>query len=255
MSDYNKARQAVPPSDFYLDITLNRVEGHASGAILGVLDDATATLQNVNDLGGRYTYSTSAVTYFISSSSASDTDQIVILSMIDENNDLASRTVTVNGQTKTAIPGLNFRLLRATIVAGSEPLGDIYIYEDDTLTAGVPDTITLTRGKIQLGMNITRMAQITVPRNTSMILTDALYASGNDKVLTFSFRTRSSTGVGPWRTGISFSLFRSTIVHPIKAPLALGPGTDLEVLLNTDAGMGTGSVQISFINVDEDLFA
>jgi hypothetical protein len=128
----------------------------------------TGVPEDLWSYGGLYTFSSSAVTLYISSSHNSDTVSINVQGL-DANWDIQTVSVTLVGQTKTAIPSVTWRrVFRAYNESGTDLQGDVYIYEDDTTTTpGVPDTAAKVRAKIDLAHQQTLMAIYTVPAGYS----------------------------------------------------------------------------------------
>lgn len=104
--------------------------------------------------GGDETFVTTNAIDKISSSSASDTEEIYIEGHTvtgtgtDAQFTFASQTVTLAGQTETALTTPLARVSRAYVTSSSSLVGDVYIYEDDTVTAGVPQTASKIHMKI-----------------------------------------------------------------------------------------------------------
>lgn len=109
--------------------------------------------------GGKETLPTSGVSMFFSCTDNSNgVGQSILITGLDENWEDKQTTVVLDGQTKTAIPGSWTRIFRAyQVSAEPDPVGDIYIYEDDTVVAGVPQTAS----KIHAFVDFTDAAQIT----------------------------------------------------------------------------------------------
>lgn len=109
----------------------------------------------------------------ISSSDAGDTGIPVAISGIDPNWDLYNQVAVLNGQSKTA---LTQPLIRVNAVrALQQAAGNIYVYEDDTVTNGVPDTLSKVKGYVDPEINVMSAAIYSVPRNYNATL-KAYYA-------------------------------------------------------------------------------
>lgn len=146
-------------------------------------DVDTGNEEAIWDVSGEYIFTEIAQPYYISSSSASDTEPITVELITEMPNGLYLRelvTVTLQGQSKLAIP-TQFPCVasnRAFNFGSSELLGDVYIYEDDTLSDGVPDTPSKVRSKIIIGNGQTQQAVYTVPE----ALEDGRYVMSADFV-------------------------------------------------------------------------
>jgi hypothetical protein len=103
------------------------------------------TYQTVWEYGGDETYTDDNTIAYVSSSSAADTGVVMALEMdrvsgtgADQQFTFFTQRVTLNGQNAVQIEA-GARISRAYVYSGTL-LGDFYVFESDTLTAGVPDT-------------------------------------------------------------------------------------------------------------------
>jgi hypothetical protein len=119
-------------------------------------------------LGGDETYvSTNAITT-ISSSSASDTEPVKIeYHTVDASGNFtfAVQSATLTGQTEVTLTTPCARVSRVYNVGTADLVGDVYVYEDDTVVAGVPQTTSKIHAKIDAGFNQTQKAATTISNN------------------------------------------------------------------------------------------
>jgi hypothetical protein len=109
-----------------------------------------------------YDYSATAIIDSASSSDASDTEPIEIQGL-DADYNLVNQTVTLNGQTRVALTTNLIRVFRIKNVGTSDLAGHVFVFEEDTLTGGVPDDASLIRAIIHPPNNQTLMAVYTIP--------------------------------------------------------------------------------------------
>jgi hypothetical protein len=101
--------------------------------------------ETVWEYGGDETYVTTNAIDTISSSDAADTAVIYVEGHTvsgtgtDSQFTFVSQTATLNGQNKVVLGTPLARVSRAYVQSGTIA-GDIYVYEDDTLSGGVPNT-------------------------------------------------------------------------------------------------------------------
>lgn len=102
--------------------------------------------ETVWEYGGDETYCTTNAIDYVSSSSASDTATVMFVeghtvsgTGADSKFTFVTQLVTLTGQTKAALTTPLARVSRAYVYSGTLA-GDFYVFEDDTLSAGVPQT-------------------------------------------------------------------------------------------------------------------
>lgn len=164
---------------FRQNVTMGHVPGHKVIDKFGSNPAITTATdpEDVWDHGGLYNYTDNAgATYYVSSSAAGDTQETLFSVLtVDSNGNWNEETITQNipGQTKTALvtpsgdPIVRIWRIQNNGVRGDNYAGEIYVYEDSTVTAGVPDDGTKVRAKIRLingiSPNQTQMALYTIP--------------------------------------------------------------------------------------------
>jgi len=166
--------------DFYLEIAKGNVPGHSVVQKFGNAPDFDSTDGEVTVWDGaedatawelmRYVYSTTADIDSLSSSSAADTQDITIQGL-DTNWELVNQTVTLNGQTRVALTTNLIRVFRAYNDNGTNLSGHIFIYVNDTLTGGIPNTNANIRCVIDPVNQQTEMAIYTIPAGKTGYLT------------------------------------------------------------------------------------
>lgn len=94
-----------------------------------------------------YTFNTSAATMYVSSASAGDVGNTIIVQGLDENWDSITGVATTNGQNQveivSAVDASAITFIRVNFcinISATSLLGALWVAESDTLTGGVPDT-------------------------------------------------------------------------------------------------------------------
>lgn len=155
--------------------------GHTDNADSGV----ETTVMHLLGTEVHETYlSTNSIAYF-SSSSTSDTAITMVVEGHTYSADVNGfqfivQNITLNGRTKTALGIPLARISRAYNSSSTSLSGDVYFYEDDTVTAGVPQTAAKThmyvRGGAE-GEDQSEKAATTISRFDYLIVTQ-VYAAG-----------------------------------------------------------------------------
>lgn len=239
---------------FGLRLTAGDIPGYDYIHKFGANPSITTTLETVWAQGGIYTYpSDSGVTLYISSSENTDAGKSINISGLDENFLEKSVTITLDGtdaETKTEITGHTWTRIFRAFNAGSTDLdGDVYIYEDDTVSAGVPDTATKIRAKIVAAEQQTQLALYTIPANKIGCVNRASMSSGRNVDIDFKLYTRLFGGV--FRLSYQWSTFRSNVIDRTDIPLTLPGKTDIEFRAITPSGTASNvTAGFSVITLD-----
>ncbi len=224
---------------FDLDVANGTVEGMSSEDVYGEnLDVDTGTdPEDVWDQGGTYVYTVAAgVPHFISSSAADTVDVTIrLLSALAGVWTLEEFDFTLVGTAKTALvtPSGNDPVRILSIVNNDTAAlaGDVYIYEDDTVVAGVPQTPAKIRAKVLIANGRTLMAMYTVPSSKTGFVLRASAA------LTGVVVTKPIISIYTRPVGSVFRLLRrahlslagpATWAYEWKSPPVLAAKTDIK---------------------------
>lgn len=191
-----------------------------------------------------YVFPTSATIDSVSSTNAGDTNTITLIGL-DENWEEVTQQITLNGQNRVALTTNLIRFYRGYNDNGTEFTGHVIIHEQDTLTAGVPNTASKIKGVIHPDEQQTEMAIYTIPAGkTGYLMGGYCSTAGANKDSNYliKFKIRSEGGV--FRTqqkvaigdnGTSFIQFEYAV------PQVLAEKTDLKVTASMQATGGTGA--------------
>lgn len=253
-------RKLINSPQFLLEVSKGNVKGHSiihKFAHNPDIDDGDT--EDVWDFGGTYTYLTTGTILYVSSSNAGDTQEIEIQGL-DADYRLQTISVTLQGQTKTQVgTGETWSRVFRMINNGSTDLaGILYIYEDDTLTGGVPDTDSKVKGQINNGFNQTLMSQYCSPANKHGYLFQG-YASlafepgffSTTAIATIDFKARPFGGVFQTKEFVSVSN-GAPFVLPFPIPLMFPPKTDFKVRATSSAANVGVSVGYDILLIDAD---
>lgn len=181
--------------------------------------------------------STNAITH-VSSSNAGDTQQVGLEGHTISGSDLTfvTQNATLNGQTKVALATPLARLTRLYNRGSTVLAGDVYGFEDDTLTAGVPDTDSKVHMIVHASEQQSLKASTAVSAVDYMFIT-SLYASVNKKtaaLVVVRMKVRTSGGVfrtlfkrGVSNTGPDLIMeFRPFVIVPKNSDIILTAEAD-----------------------------
>ena len=223
-----------------LAIARGFTKGHRSLYKFGYNPDVNSEEETVWSQGGNMTYPTSAVTMFVSSTSANDANggtgaNSILIQGLDENYDEIEETVFLNGQTQVATQLAYLRVYRAFVTlagTGGTSGGTIYIGSSGA-TGGVPNTTVYAN--LSFG-NQTQMAAYTVPAGYTLYLDDINFTaalSTANKTATCSFVSRTF-GSNVFRTRFINVLQSNQLITKFEYPQPFPEKTDLECRVTTN---------------------
>jgi len=146
----------------------------------------TSALETVSQIAGDEVYVTSNIIDTISCSSAAGVSAItieghtVVGTGFDAKFTFVVQTVTLDGRNKVLLPTPLARVSRATSYASAQLAGDVYVYEDTVIVAGVPSDLTKAHIKIlgSEGENTSFKAATTFSDTDYFILTNVVLSVG-----------------------------------------------------------------------------
>jgi len=227
----------------HTDLAIARgfTKGHRALYKFGYNPDVNGEEETVWAQGGDFPYPTSAVTMFVSSTSANDANggtgaNSILIQGLDENYDEIEETVFLNGQTQVATQLAYLRVYRAFVTlagTGGTSGGTIYVGSSGA-TGGVPNTTVYSN--LSFG-NQTQIAAYTVPAGYTLYLDDINFTaalSQANKTATCSFVSRTF-GSNVFRTRLINVLQSNQLIAKFEYPQPFTEKTDLEcrVITNT----------------------
>lgn len=169
------------------------------------------TRATVWSVGGMETYVQDNLIDAISSSSASDSEEIylechtVTGTGTDQQFTFMTQTVSLNGQNKVLLPTPVARVSRVYNNNGTELVGAVYVYEDTAITAGVPNDITKVHAQIPQGFQQSFKAATTFSNEDYYILTGGFGSVSNKQAANVDFYLEYRTPGKVFRQGAAVS--------------------------------------------------
>lgn len=234
----------IDANDFFMEVSKGNVYGMSNIEILGHNPDVDAGTETVWYYGGARTLASTAAVLHISSSSASDTTQYVTVTGLDANYDVITATKLLAGQTETALDDTKSFLRVNSITLSAACAGDVYVYYDDTVTSGVPQTASKIQGMAQIGALYAPTAEYCVPRNKKGYIYSVEFEStGSGTAHAASVQLVVTPAGGSARTYVisRYTDPGSGQMSYQGDPIVLEPETDIKVT-STLAATGTDMV-------------
>ena len=226
----------------HTDLAISR--GHSLGYRtlykFGYNPDVDTQEETVWGNAGDYIWLDSAVTMFVSSTSANDTGtgtgaRTILIQGLDEDYNEIEETITLNGQTQVATQLSYLRIYRSFVtLAGSNEgtSGVIYIGSSGS-TGGVPNSSVYA--SISIG-NQTQIAAYTVPAGYTLYVDEINFTaavSQAQKLVHCKFNSRDY-GSNVFRTRFVQVIQSNQLIQSFKYPQGFAEKTDLECRVSTD---------------------
>jgi hypothetical protein len=227
-----------------VDVARGGVSGAETVNVRGENPDSDiATPGDVWSGEGNYTFTAAGgAPYFISSSAGADTQDVLLTLLTEDASadwNVEEVTVTLAGQTKTAITTASgddpVRILSAVNADTTALTGDVYVYEDCAVVAGVPGDATKVRAKIVIGDGQALSGIYTVPAGKKGFLmnvsVDRVNGTAGKPIASLKTREFGGMWLTRWRGQTDGNLAASHDYSGV--PLYLPPKSD--VIVTVDA--------------------
>ena len=210
--------------------------------------DLGTSSETVQAQGGNETYVTTNAIDTISSSSASDTNEVTVEGHTISGGvfTFVTQTVTLTGQTKALLATPLARCSRVYNVGAVNMLGNIYVYEDTAISSGAPTDATKIHVRILAGEQQTYKCSTTFSDGDYAIITNG-FATVDKKTaasVDFVFEVRPAGSV--FRPVLEFGISTNggAFIMPLQPFVVVPKNADIRV---TAAASTTGvSVRAGF---------
>jgi hypothetical protein len=221
-------------------ISRGHVEGYRLLYKFGYNPDVNGNEETVWSEGGDYPWLDSAVTMFVSSSSANDTSggtgaNTILIQGLDEDYNEIEETVVLNGQTQVATQFSYLRVHRSyvTLAGSAGTSGGTVAIASSGATGGVPDGTVYA--SLALG-NQTQIAAYTVPAGYTLYVDEINFTAAlsiANKRVNASFHAREF-GSNVFTTNFINVIQSSQLKQLFKYPQPFAEKTDLECRVSTN---------------------
>ena len=214
--------------DFYLEVAKGHVPGHSIVNKFGQNNNLnSSTYENVNDMGGVYSYPASALITKIDSSSGSDTGDAEVQGLSADGT-LTVQTATLTGTTPVTLATPLWRVFRVKNVGSSDWVGTVQC---------INDADSATYAQVAIGNNQTLMSQYTIPLGvTGYLLHEAASISDNNRSVSAAGRIEARPFGGVFQLKSTFGISDANsrdIMYPL--PVRYQAKTDIHTLAKGDA--------------------
>lgn len=182
--------------------------------------------------GGDYTVMSTATTLYISSSSGTDTDVDVEVLGLDADGLEQIQEVNTGGQSQVAIPGTWLGVVnRARVSGATASVGDLYIAETDTLSGGVPTTVSKIKAKLAILDQITMQSIFMIPANKIGYILEWEFSTGKTSDTRARLVAQDDGGVE--HTHNSANVFENRYCKRWKTPAEQQPLTLIKIMVSS----------------------
>ena len=226
----------------HTDLAISR--GHSQGYRtlykFGYNPDVDTQEETVWGNAGDYIWLDSAVTMFISSTSANDSGtgigaRTILIQGLDEDYNEIEETITLNGQTQVATQLSYLRVYRSfvTLAGSNEGTSGVIYIGSSGATGGVPNSSVYA--SISIG-NQTQIAAYTVPAGHTLYIDEINFTaavSQAQKLVHCKFNSRDYES-NVFRTRFVQVIQSNQLIQSFKYPQEFTEKTDLECRVSTD---------------------
>lgn len=213
----------IGSTDFFFEVAKGNVAGHSIVNKFGQNNDLnSSTYENINDMGGVYSYPETALITKIDSSSASDTGDAEVQGLSLDGT-LTVQTPTLNGATPVTLATPLWRVFRIKNVGSSDWIGTVQCVND-------ADSVIYAR--VAIGNNQTLMAQYTIPlTKTGYLIHGSASISDQNRSVAAAGRFESRPFGGVFQLKNTFGVTDASILNfPYQLPSKIPAKTDLQIL-------------------------
>lgn len=218
--EFRSISQVGTSEPFELQVARGQIPAHYRVHKFGFNALINETEETIWDVGGIYSYPSSAVKMTATSTDgANDEDVQVTIQGLDADYNQLSETVTLDGSGTAETNGFFLRVYRAFVTGSQEPSGTINITNTGT-----------TYARITLGDSQTLMCVWTVPAGYTAYLYQkdiSCLTEANNKFGTIRLVSRNQGGV--FRTHDKIALQNAHTEISYSTPVPLTEKTDIEV--------------------------
>lgn len=239
----NQFSRSITP-DFHMEAAKDAVRNHTQYIIAMRNPDIDAgTEETVWPYGGIYTYLTSATELFVSCSDAADSGQALQITGLKspESRNVDTEFKVTNGQTATSI-GSWYRVFGVRVLAPTALVGDLFIAEADTVTAGVPATASKVKAAIIFDTSIGRstntenMGGFTPPVGFFALVRKIRFSGTKGKDITYNTLIRPNIGttILPWQDAAPWHVYENNSILDFSG-IVVDELWDIEIRAHSDS--------------------
>ena len=214
-------------------------------------NNITTTTKLIWPLASQYAISDTPTSFWLSSTSAVDTNNILIETLDSDYNE-KSFIISLSGQTPVEFSeGTGLRINKMRCISPNGTIGDVYAARENAHTGGVPNDSSMIVSAFESSRQTSNLAFFTVPAGFTLFGQVGYFSAPKGRDNDFYWNVRNpSIGIPLTATNV-VSIYESTV----QLDFAMTPipqKTDAFFSSNTTTGNGRVSCRVVGILVDND---
>lgn len=266
-NEYQKVTQRAAEIDFRISMAMGRQSGFKPALVIGNTEgqDISDGQKTIWDQDTTLVRLTSDTEIFVSSTNAADVGISVAVTVINEESEVLSSIIQLDGQNQVTTGSSGILVQIATVIGPTTPQGDLFFAPSTALTGGKPDDVTLIQSKIIQGLNATHNGFIIIPKGFSGIAMNSRATTQSPNKIATIRNYATPVGGIPLVTAeysVSVNPLEFMFLPPIGINEFLGTfkpafpeGTYIETVASVDSNDTNIFFGIDFILARDDKFA
>jgi len=238
--------------DYGVLLAAGKIAGQEGVNVAGHYASVGTTEITLWELGVDYTdhYLTANAVLWASSTNASDTNVDVVVIGCTREFNLVVAFASLNGQNQVELSEIFYRVFTVSTYGSVAALGDVYIAESDTLSAGVPNTTIKIKARMNQGTELTSMGLYTqlAGATGSVMAMRSNCAKADD----FKVTIRAREDGGTWKELTPFHVFQNSFEYILKySGTSINAGQDIEQRVNSSLPNTDISVELDGVSIND----
>lgn len=234
-----------------LSIAKGHIEGHRMIYLNSYANVINSTPKLVWPFSSQYVFGDTATSFWLSSTSAADTQNILIQTLDGDYNE-QNFVIPLSGQAPVEFSiGTGLRVNKVRNVSPLQTAGDVYIARENNHTNGEPDDSDMIVSAFEQSRQTSNLALFTVPAGHTLFGDVGYFSAPKGRDNDFFWNVRNQSAAIPDTITNVVSVYESTV----QLNFAMTPipeKTDAFFTSKTENGSGRVSARIVGILVDND---
>lgn len=251
-SDIEGSRRIkVSSESFELLVSKGLIPGHRMVYLNSYANSITTTPELIWPFASQYVFGDTATSFWLSSTSATDTQNILIQTLDSDYNE-QNFVIALDGQTPVEFSaGVGLRVNKVRNVTAQQTDGDVYVSRENNHVNGVPRDSSMIVSAFEQEKQTSNLALFTVPAGHTLFGDIGYFSAPKGRDNDFYWNVRNQSAAIPDTITNVVSVYESTV--QLNFAMTLIPEkTDAFFTSNTQTSSGRVSCRVVGILVDND---